>query len=182
LRWEERAEELELRSLEFVRSAAEKWAASLAAILALFGTVLVVKGGDDISRLSSGYKVAVAVLLLLGFAAASYATWQAALAAQGTPEELQWPTGPNLRRWERDRALSAKRQLRRSRLVTWLAVIFLVFAVGLTWFGESASTAHANSLSVTARRAMNGQQSDRGRADTNRYHGAGAPRAPALRR
>lgn len=139
LRWEDRADELEFEALDRVRSAAEKWAASLAAILALFGALLVVKGRDDISRLTAGFEIAVACLLLIGLGAAAHATWQAALAAQGTPEDLRWPTGPELRRWELERAREAKRQLRRSRQSTWLAVIALVLAVGLTWFGKSES-------------------------------------------
>jgi lysylphosphatidylglycerol synthetase-like protein (DUF2156 family) len=137
LRWEDRADELELQALDQVRSAAEKWAASLAAILGLFGALLVVKSREDISRLTSGFEIAVACLLLIGFCAAAYATWQAALAAQGTPEDLRWPTGPGLRRWELERAREAKQQLRRSRQSIWLAVIALVLAIGLTWFGKS---------------------------------------------
>ena len=111
----------------------------MGAILGLFGALLVVKSRDDISKLTAGFEIAVACLLLIGFCAAAYATWQAALAAQGTPEDLRWPTGPRLRRWELERAREAKRQLRRSRQSTWLAMIALVLAIGFTWFGKSES-------------------------------------------
>lgn len=136
LQWEERVEALQFDALDRVRATAEKWAASLAAILALFGTVLVVKGREDINALKEEWQIAVGVLLLLGLLSAAYATWEAAQAAQGTPREIHRMTGSSLRTYELHRARAAAKQLRTSRLFTWAAVVCLVLAVGCTWFGE----------------------------------------------
>lgn len=140
LRWEKKAEELEFEALARVRTAAEKWGAGLTAILGLATTVLVVKGGEDITKLSSGTKLAVAVILGLALLNAFYAAYQAALAAQGTPENLAWPNGPSLRTWEQEKALEAKRKLRASRMATGVAVLLMAAAIALAWFGNPAKS------------------------------------------
>jgi hypothetical protein len=151
LRWAERADDLQFEALSLVRAAAEKWAASLLAILGLTGTVLVVKGREDLTELDLLYQVVVAVLLLLGVGAAAVATFLAARAAQGTPEEVKWPSGAKLRRWEHDQARKARRKLMWSRRVTLMAVAFIVLAVGVTWFGEGGeSAASASAIVQTA--------------------------------
>jgi hypothetical protein len=140
LKWEEKAEQLEFESLTRVRGAAEKWAASLGAILGLLGTVLLVKGREDITRLTTLFQVLVAGSLLIALACAAIAIYLAALAAQGTPAELRWPIGSRLRTWERAEALKAKRRLKKSRWLTGAVVGILALAVGLTWFGDAQST------------------------------------------
>lgn len=148
--WEDRADQLELQALANVRVAAEKWAASLAAILGLFGTVMLVKGRNDISRLTTDYQIAVAVALLLAFLTAAFAVYQAALAAQGTPETVSWPGGGSLRRWEHREALAAKGRLRCSRMVTLFAVVFVLVAIALTWFGREQKLPSGQTVLVTA--------------------------------
>ena len=73
-RWEKKAEDLEFKALENVRSAAEKWGASLAAILALTGTVLVVKGRESVTELSSGAQLGIGLILGVAFIVAVSAT------------------------------------------------------------------------------------------------------------
>ncbi len=138
LRWEKKAEELEFKALESVRSAAEKWSASLAAILGLTATVLVVKGRESVTELSSGAQLAVGLILAAAFVAAVTATMLAALAAQGTPKNLDWPSGSRLRQWERAAALKAKQRLRWSRVLTLLAVLLIAAGVALVWYGPEA--------------------------------------------
>jgi hypothetical protein len=135
LKWEERSEQLEFEALTRVRAAAEKWAASLTAILGLFGTVLLVKGRDDISKLTVTFQVLVGLVLLAALVTAAVAAYLAALAAQGTPEEVRWPSGPALRQWEREQALLAKGRMKTSRRVTGITLALLVAAVALTWYG-----------------------------------------------
>jgi hypothetical protein len=147
--WEDKSDKLEYDALTNVRAGAEKWAASLAAILGLFGTVMLVKGREDISKLASGYEIAVAVLLLIAFAAAALATYKTALAAQGTPETVEWPGGGELRAWEKREALKAKERLRESRELTFAAVICVLVAIGLTWFGEAEGSS-AQAVVATA--------------------------------
>lgn len=140
LRWEKKAEELEFEALPAVRGAAEKWSATLTAILGLVSTVLVVKGAEDVTKLSSESKAIIGVLLGLALAAAFYAAYQAAKAAQGTPANLAWPSGPGLRRWEREQAKSAKEKLLESRAATGVAVLLMAAAIALAWFGNQAES------------------------------------------
>lgn len=149
LDWEDKADQLELQALANVRVAAEKWAASLAAILGLFGTVMLVKGRDDITKLTRDYEIAIAVALLLAFLAAALAVYEAALAAQGTPETVSWPGGGELRHWERTKALGAKKQLKCSRVLTFFAVVFMLTAVGVTWFGKAEKSSGGQAVVVT---------------------------------
>jgi hypothetical protein len=132
-KWEKRAEELEFETLTKVRGAAEKWAATLAALLALVATVLVVKGPDELAELPDQAQRLTAALLAVAFALAVIATVLVALAAQGTPKNLERPSGSALRRSERDSAEAAKGQLRWSRALTVVAVIVLAGAVAATW-------------------------------------------------
>jgi hypothetical protein len=138
--WEDKSDQLEFDALTRVRGAAEKWAASLAAILGLFGTLVLVRGPSDISTLQSPYRVIVGVVLGLALIAAAIAIYDAALAAQGTPREVAWPSGPELRQWERDQAVKAKSRLRRSRGLTFVAVGLVVLASALTWYAPTAGS------------------------------------------
>lgn len=149
LAWEDRADQLEFQALTAVRSSAEKWGASLAAILGLFGTILLVKGRTDITQLMQGYQIAIATLLLLAILTAAVAVYEAALAAQGTPEKLHWPGGGALRQWELQRADNAKDQLKLSRVLTFFAVGFVLIAIGLTWFGKAEPSPSGAAVVVT---------------------------------
>ncbi|HSS41097.1 MAG TPA: hypothetical protein VLK37_00940 [Solirubrobacterales bacterium] len=146
LRWEKKAEELEFEALPTVRGAAEKWSATLTAILGLVSTVLVVKGAEDVTKLSSESKAIIGVLLALALVAAFYAAYQAAKAAQGTPANLAWPSGPGLRTWEREQAKSAKKKLLESRAATGAAVLLMATAIALAWFGNQAESSGSTVL------------------------------------
>ncbi len=150
LAWEDKADQLEFQALTTVRASAEKWGASLAAILGLFGTITLVKGRSDITQLTQGFQVAVAVLLLFAFLAAAVAVYQAAVAAQGSPRKVHWPGGGELRRWELKRAEEAKDQLKASRMLTFVAVVLVLAAIALTWFGKAKPTATGAAVIVSA--------------------------------
>lgn len=148
LKWEEKADQLEFDALTRVRSAAEKWAASQAAIIGLLGTIMLVKGREDIGELTTLNQVVVALLLAGALLLALVAAYLTALAAQGTPEQVQWPSGPRLRAWEREQALQAKKRLKLSRILTVLTVACLVLAVAVTWFGDAKKETSSPSVVV----------------------------------
>lgn len=145
LRWEKKAADLEFNALSSVRGTAEKWAATLATLLSLVGTVLIVRGAEEIDKLPDGTKVRIGALLAIAVVAAALATFRAARAAQGTPKDLKWPNGFKLRKWELDWAQEAKDDLHRSRQFTFAAVAAMVLAVGLSWFGSEASSSSSGS-------------------------------------
>jgi hypothetical protein len=136
-RWEAKAEDLQYNTLGRVRGAAEKWAASLAAILGLAGTIFLVRGRQDFTQLATEGEILVAIALVVAVVTAAAAAYQAAMAAQDLPYDLSWPTGPGLRDWERSEAHRAKRRLRISRRLTFCSVILLVAALLITWFGKT---------------------------------------------
>jgi hypothetical protein len=153
VRWAQRVDDLQFDALTRVRATAEKWAASLAAILGVAGTVLLVKGRADITTLETGYQVLVAVVIFAALVVAVVATFYAALAAQGTPKDVNWPTGQKLRRWEREQALSAISRLKTSRVLSIIAIGLVVLAVGLTWFGEARPASATPATVLVLRKA-----------------------------
>jgi hypothetical protein len=150
LRWTQRQEDLQFEALAKVRSAAEKWAASLGALLGLSGTILVVQGRDDFSKLEDEFRIAVGATLLVAVIIGACATFLAARAAQGTPAHVAWPSGAKLKKWEHEEAVKARGMLTRSRHLAIGAVALVLLALGLTWFGE-AKPADADALLVVPR-------------------------------
>jgi hypothetical protein len=132
-KWEKRAEELELEALPKVRGVAEKWAATVGVLLGLAGTILVVKGPEEIGALPSGARLLIGLLLATAFVLAVIATVLAAYAAQGTPTDLEYPTGATLREAETEATKTARTRLSRSRHFTLLAVVLLAAGVATAW-------------------------------------------------
>jgi len=149
-RWEKRLADLEIEELSKVRTAAEKWAATLAALLGLSGTILIVRGADEIGGLSDGTKAAIGLFLVIAFVAAVVATVLTAYAAQGTPKNLAWPTAAKLREWEHSQAKTAKSQLLASRLLTLVAVGAIAIAVAIAWLGDEAKSSGSKVLFTPA--------------------------------
>lgn len=149
-RWEKRLADLETEELSKVRAAAEKWAATLGTLLGLAGTVLIVRGAEEISGLSDGTKTAIGLLLALAFLLAVTATVLTAYAAQGTPKKLEWPTAASLRDWEHNQAKTAKRLLFHSRWITLVAVLAIAVAVAVAWLGEAAESSGSKVLFTPA--------------------------------
>jgi hypothetical protein len=135
-RWAQRADALRFDELSRVRATAEKWAASLGAILGLNGTVLVIKGRDDISQLAGNLQLVVGILLAVALLCALSASFCAALAAQGTPRKVLLSGPLTLRDWEHRHAVRAVRQLRASRILSVAVVLLVATAIGFMWFGK----------------------------------------------
>jgi hypothetical protein len=149
LRWEQKLEDEQFNALQTVRGVAEKWTASLGAIIGLASAVLIVKGREDIGELALGFQIVVAVLLLLAFVGALAATVLAAYAAQGTPTELKWPTAEKVRDAEHAAAMKAKGRLRKSRELALVVACLMAIAVAFTWFGETKDESPSPSVLFT---------------------------------
>ena len=122
------------QSLENVRAAATKWAETIAAFTGLLGIGAVIKGRDDIADLEPIAQVLIAVFFLAALYFAGRAIMLAATAAQGEPTDNFFFTGRAIKAKNLADAKVAGQQLNESREVTIVAVIFLVVAVGITWF------------------------------------------------
>lgn len=147
-KWERKAEELEFEALSKVRGAAEKWAATIGVLLGLIGTVLLVKGPDEIAKLPDGAQWLIGILLAFAFGLAVAATVLAAFAAQGTPQTLEQPSGTTLRRSEKEATAAARERLSWSRRLTLVTVFLLAGAVAAAWIWPESEGASSSSSVV----------------------------------
>jgi len=138
-RWAQLAQELEFSQLDIARKQADTWRTGLATLTTLLTAILVVKGRDDASTLTTPFQILVgallAVALLLLLAATMWVT--RALAGRAGDEFLL--TGETLQRWTADEVRKVSRVL---RWVPWMAaasVIAVAAAVGVTWFAPAAA-------------------------------------------
>jgi len=151
-RWEELAGELEFEALPRIRSVAERWGASVAAVTSAFGIAGLVGGRDALSELEDAYATAAGLLFGLALLLALAAIVLAALAAQGTPKRMRSPSGADVRAWYAASARRAANQLLASRICAVVSVLVLAVGIGITWFAPSGESAAAPTVvAVTTR-------------------------------
>lgn len=156
IRWHERYQALEAESLPSIRATAKQWFAAIGTLTGVFGLVALVKGPEDLGALG-GWTGGVAIFLTLAallFALGAIVC--AALASQGSPEQLgyragRWPkfwrrcsglrglpdtlptSSVGLRAYYNVEAWVARWQLGLSRILVVVAVLSMIAAVGTTW-------------------------------------------------
>ncbi|MFG1922392.1 hypothetical protein [Cryptosporangium sp. NPDC048952] len=140
-RWWERAHDLKFHQLEAARRQAESWRTGLAGSTALLGAALVIKGPDNVSRLTPGFRWLVVVLVGLALASLLTATLLAVGASAGTPGRRIVLTGEDLRAWSEQEVRSIGRALRWAARLTVLGVVAVGVAVACTWLGPGRATA-----------------------------------------
>ena len=134
-RWEERANDLSFNELSRIRASAEKWMTTIGALAGLTTILALLQGSDRIGKLDVLPKVLVIILLLAALAAAAWAIFTGALAAQGSPDpDKAIINDPDIvRNWYRQEAEKAARQLRNSRRAALAAVFLLGLGTALSW-------------------------------------------------
>lgn len=132
--WAKKAEDLQLNSLERIKSVSEKWLGTIASLTGVFGIIALIKGPSDISELSSGFRASVVILLIIAVVSTFLAIILAALAAQGIPKFV-WATGSVIKKAYAQEADKALYRLNWSRFLVIPAVITIGLAIGLTWYG-----------------------------------------------
>jgi hypothetical protein len=133
LQWDDEATALRHTALADVRGVAEKWGATVAALLGVFGIVVFAKGPSTLTDVPGKDAYAVLVLAVLAVAAAAAATYLGALAAQGTPENLDNLNGWTLKQLYKDRLPIAIGRLKKSRALTLAAALLILSAVVIAW-------------------------------------------------
>jgi hypothetical protein len=144
--WHGRLEELQAKSLTDVHGAAEKWAGTIASLVGIFGIAGLIKGRDEIDKLTQNTKLGVAILVGIALLLAFIAMYMAALAAQGVTSEV-WTVGDFEQQYNNATKVAADR-LKGSRLLVIPATLALAIAVGLTWFGPAKKAEGENSAVV----------------------------------
>lgn len=134
--------------LALVRARAEKWVGGITALTGLLATVLVVKGPDSVTALTTGSKAAVGALLAAGLLLLAYATYKAYTAAFGAPGDLvEISANPidglavRLTDARRTAATGALTGMRNAVTATFIAVGCVAGAVAVSWFAPTNPTA-----------------------------------------
>lgn len=133
VKWNDEAAAIPHTALANVRGVAEKWGATVAALLGIFGVVVFAKGPDALTDIPGDDAYAVLGLALLAVLAAALATFYGALAAQGTPTNLKNLNGWTLKQLYSNRLPQVLKLLRWSRLLTVAAVLLIFGAVTIGW-------------------------------------------------
>jgi len=137
LRWELRADQLYASRLSDTRATAEKWTTAITSITGVFGIVALIKGPETIGTLLTPWRWIVYSLVIIAVLVALGAIGLAAAAAGGTPRVARL-SGSDARRWEGWQASAAKHELIYSRRTAYVAVLAMLAAIGITWFGPTA--------------------------------------------
>lgn len=158
--YQERLKNLRREALPNTRSIAAKWSETVGTLLGLLGASVIIVSRDQISRLSSFAGIIAGTCLAMGIAMAMIAVVAAAIASQGRFRKIG-PTGSATSIFTRE-TKDAQRLLFISRLTVASAMILLVTAVLVGWYGpaaDGASNPAANVLVVADNAASCGKLS-----------------------
>ncbi|WP_131828843.1 hypothetical protein [Mycolicibacterium conceptionense] len=131
--------------LPAVRAMADSWRKGLAGLLAAVIGFSLIQGRSNLNQLSPGWAILVGVLLAAVLVVGAAAAWLILGAAHGTPRPIPVISGQRsdgttaVAATTHDLAMSALRRLRIGLLLTGLAVVLLVAAIGSTWYGPARS-------------------------------------------
>jgi hypothetical protein len=131
--WDKEAAAISHGELAAVRESAKNWAASIAALLTIGGTVGLVKGEEAFSKLTPGegnfafwLTLTAVVMTGLGIALATFA-------AQGTPSRYRHLDGWTLSKVSSEQSLKAMRFLLYSRILVVVATIAVLTTLAISW-------------------------------------------------
>lgn len=131
-----RAEQLAADALSRIRTAAEKWGATTAAVFTALGFATFFQGRNQITALAEVFEILTGAALLAAFLLALVSIVLAGLAAQGNPRRMV-VTGPELRTIEAEEANRARRLLTWSRTSVACAGALVIGVLGLLWFAPT---------------------------------------------
>lgn len=137
-RWAQRAQELKFTQLDSARKQAEGWRTGLSSLTALLGTAVIVKGRDNITSLTPGFRWGVVILLGVALTLLVTATLLAIRASSGMPDENILLSGESLRSWTLGEVGRISIAIRRATWLATLGVACLTVAIGAAWLGPVA--------------------------------------------
>jgi hypothetical protein len=129
-RWDEASEQFRLNLLTNVQASAGVWSGAIAALLGLFGTVALVTGPNDITKLDSAIRITVISMTIVAGVLAGVALILATMAQQLPSVSSENWNGSVYRAYVVRNAETARRQLNFARILGVLAAAD-VFALGL---------------------------------------------------
>ena len=151
-KWDEEAVTFATTQLTRVRGSAEKWSATIATLLGLFGTVALVGGSDELAGFENEYvRYAIVIILAVAGIAAGVSLIMCSMAAFGAKPRIDdnW-SGEALRGHVNSASADSTAKLKAALIVGFIAAA-LVFAVGLAGLVNAAlppDTASSTSVLV----------------------------------
>jgi hypothetical protein len=133
--WIKKAQEARMSQLESVRTAAKDWGTTITAVTGALGIVALIKGPEEVGRLTHGWQVAVGIALLVAILLVIRGIVLAALAAQGTPGSFTY-SPVRYHDYYRREIARASIELQGSRLLVVAGMLALIAGVGMTWYGD----------------------------------------------
>lgn len=130
----QRIQALIASQLADVRKAADSWRTGLLAMLALLGTIVVVKGRESFENLTSPAPYVIGALLGLALLAAIYGSLQAMRAAYGDPKPR---VTSGVLTWDYQDSAKAVDALRAARRAFVGSLLLAAAAIALTWYWPS---------------------------------------------
>jgi hypothetical protein len=127
--------------LDDARKSAEGWRNGLAALIGLTAIASVLNGGASLSNLGTPYAITAGACLLAGITAAACGIVWSMRAAYGNPQVIErssFARAGGIDGFRHLRALEVARDLKRSRWATLAALVFVVAAIGVVWYGPRA--------------------------------------------
>jgi hypothetical protein len=129
--WDEAAQDFMLQALSDVQESAEKWSTALGGLLGLFGTVALVSGPDEISKVSDGpWQGTVIGLVIAAGLCAGIALYLAAVTQmRPRPDSDNW-NGTAYQIYVIRKSQHGAAYLNASRVLGVIAAV-LIFAAGI---------------------------------------------------
>jgi hypothetical protein len=140
-RWSQRAQEIQFTQLDQMREHAEKWRNGMIALTALFATISIVKGTEQLNNLTHLGKLIVVWLFGSAFLLLLTGSLLAMRAAFGIPGTMLL-SGENLEAWEQEETRKSSLSLSIGRIIFLIGVLCIAVAVAITWInsGPQAKT------------------------------------------
>jgi hypothetical protein len=139
LRWARLARELPFEELDAARRQAEQWRNAIGGLTALLGVVLLVRGRNDLTTMSMGWRVTVGLTLSAAFLSLFAGLALSALASFGRPGVRVRLNGTALRRWSAARTRTIGRHVPIAAAAAGLGIVLTGVTAFLTWIAPSGA-------------------------------------------
>ncbi|MGW8887069.1 hypothetical protein [Streptomyces sp. NPDC055749] len=138
--------------LDIARRQAAGWLNFLTLATGLLTAVLILKGRDNVTELTTGYRLAVTTLIVCAFAGLLCAALAAVSAAHGKPgDHLPYADAVRLLDWEETERERIADRIHFVRRATTGGVVAVAAAVLLTWNAPAAEEKKPDTQLVTVR-------------------------------
>jgi hypothetical protein len=145
--WKKMADDLSGDPLSTTRAVADKWTTILSALVGLTTIFGLIQGRDALSKLSTGSQIVLVCLFLLALFVSVIAIYLAALAQEGSPEQI-FLDKEHFFDWYNKATKRAITQLRLSRQLAFVSLGLIVIAYLFSWLAPGPPSTAINILAL----------------------------------